>query len=311
MRGLPAETVDAALTYPALVDALRNGFRSNIAAPPRHHHEFATGGGAGTLLLMPAWQPGGYLGAKTATVVPDNPGRRLPTVQATYQLFDGATGTPLAQLPGQPLTNRRTAAASALAASYLARADAGRLLMVGTGAMAPELVHAHANVRPIREVRVWGRTPSAAEALADRLRREGYDAAPVRDLEAAVPWADVISCATMADAPLVRGAWLVPGQHVDLVGAFKPTLRETDDGCVTRARVFCDTYAGALSEGGDLARPLQDGVITRADVLADLYMLCRGEHAGRQSGDEITLFKSVGTSLADLAAAILAYEAAA
>lgn len=177
--------------------------------------------------------------------------------------------------------------------------------------MAPELISAHASVRPIREVRVWGRTPAKAEQLALELRDHGYAASAVATLDAAaVGWAEVISCATMADAPLVRGAWLQPGQHVDLVGAFKPTMRETDDRAVQRARVFCDTYAGALTEGGDLAQPLRDGVLDRTDVLADLYMLARGEHPGRTGDDEITLFKSVGTALEDLAAATLAYERA-
>ena len=312
MQVLSAAAVDAALTYDALVPALREAFRGDAAAPPRHHHEVPVPGGTNaTLLLMPAWTRGRYVGVKVATVFPDNPGRELPSVQATYLLHDGATGTPICQLAGQPMTNRRTAGASALAADYLAPAGATRLLMVGTGAMAPELVAAHASVRPIREVRVWGRTPAKAERLARELGDHGYAASAIETLDAAaLGWADMVSCATMADAPLVRGDWLQPGQHVDLVGAFKPTMRETDDRAVQRARVFCDTYDGALTEGGDLAQPLRDGVLTRTDVLADLTMLAQGTHPGRTGGEEITLFKSVGTALEDLAAATLAYERA-
>ncbi|SDF73973.1 ornithine cyclodeaminase [Limimonas halophila] len=312
MQVLSAAVVDAALTYDALVPALRNAFQGDASAPPRHHHGIPVPGGTeATLLLMPAWEQGTYVGVKVATVFPDNPGRNLPSVQATYLLHDGATGTPVCQLAGQPMTNRRTAGASALAADYLARDDASRLLMVGTGAMAPELVDAHASVRPIREVRVWGRTPEKSRRLAAELSARGYAAEAVETLDAeTVGWADVVSCATMAVEPPLHGEWLRPGQHVDLVGAFKPTMRETDDRAVQRARVFCDTYDGALSEGGDLVQPLQDGVITRHDVLADLYMLTRGQHPGRRSGEEITLFKSVGTALEDLAAAVLAYERA-
>lgn len=309
MRILSAEQVGHALDYPSLVETLRDAFRSGVEAPPRHHHEVPSDVGSdGTLLLMPAWQRDRYLGVKVATVFPDNPAQGLPSVQANVLLNDGRTGTPLALVAGQPLTNRRTAAASALAADYLARPDAHRLLMVGTGAMAPEMVRAHCAVRPVDAVRVWGRTPAKAEALAETLRGEGLDAHAVTDLEEGVAWADTISCATMSSEPLVRGDWLRPGQHVDLMGAFKPTMRETDDRAVQVARVFCDTYAGCLKEGGDLVQPIESGALAREAVLADLFGLCRGEHAGRQAPDEITLFKSTGAALEDLAAAILAYE---
>lgn len=312
MQILSAAAVDAALTYDALVPALREAFRGAATAPPRHHHEVPVPNGTGaTLLLMPAWEQGRYLGVKVATVFPDNPGRELPSVQATYLLHDGRTGTPVCQLAGQPMTNRRTAAASGLAADYLAPEGATRLLMVGTGAMAPELVAAHASVRPIREVRVWGRTPAKARRLAEELSARGYAAEAIDTLDAEnLGWAEVVSCATMASEPLVAGDWLRPGQHLDLVGAFKPTMRETDDRAVQRASVFCDTYDGALSEGGDLAQPIRDGALSRTDVLGDLYALSRGQHAGRTDAQEITLFKSVGTALEDLAAAVLAYERA-
>jgi ornithine cyclodeaminase len=241
-------------------------------------------------------------------VFPDNPGQGLPSVQANVLLNDGRTGTPLALVAGQPLTNKRTAAASALAADHLARADAHRLLMVGTGAMAPEMVRAHCAVRPIDTVRVWGRTPAKAAALAETLRGEGLDAQPIEELQDGVAWADTISCATMSTEPLVRGDWLRPGQHLDLMGAFKPSMRETDDRAVQVAQVFCDTFAGCLKEGGDLVQPIESGALAREAVLADLFGLCRGDHLGRQSADAITLFKSTGAALEDLAAAILAYE---
>ncbi len=309
MRILSPEEVGEALDYPSLVETLRTTFREGVEQPPRHHHTVASHAGTdGTLLLMPAWQVDRYLGVKVATVFPDNPDHGLPSVMGNYLLNDGKTGQPLALVAGQPLTNRRTAAASALAADYLAVKDASRLLMVGTGAMAPELVRAHASVRPIREVRVWGRTPASGRQLAERLTREGFDAKPEDSIKAGMEWAQVISCATMSIEPLVLGAWLQPGHHVDLVGAFKPTMRETDDTAVERAELFCDTFDGALSEGGDLVQPINDNVISRNDVLADLFMLTREQHPGRSSDKQITLFKSTGTALEDLAAAILAYE---
>jgi ornithine cyclodeaminase len=310
MQVLSAEAVGAALDYPSLVEALRQVFRGGADAPPRHHHEVPTASGSapGTLLLMPAWATGRYLGVKVATVFPDNADRDLPSVMANVLLNDGRTGEPLALVAGQPLTNRRTAAASALAADYLAPPGAERLLIVGTGAMAPELVHAHAAVRPIRDVQVWGRTPEKAETLARRLADEGFRAEAITTLRSGVDWAQVISCATMATEPLVLGDWLQPGQHLDLVGAFKPTMRESDDRAVQVAEVFCDTFDGALKEGGDLAQPLASGALQRPQVLADLFALTQGRHPGRTEAEQITLFKSTGAALEDLAAAILAYE---
>ncbi len=309
MRILSAEAVGEALDYPSLVEALRAIFRDGAEAPTRHHHNVPSDAGSdGTLLLMPAWQRDRYIGVKVATVFPDNPGMNLPSVQANVLLNDGRTGQPLALVAGQPLTNRRTAAASALAADYLSRKDAKRLLMVGTGAMAPEMVRAHCAVRDIAEIKVWGRTPEKACDLAASLSGEGLPAEPVEDLHAGVTWADTISCATMSTEPLVLGDWLRPGQHVDLMGAFKPTMRETDDRAVQVADVYCDTFDGAMKEGGDLAQPLESGALKREEVLADLFALTRGGHPGRGSDDDITLFKSTGAALEDLAAAILAYE---
>ncbi len=234
--------------------------------------------------------------------------------------MDGATGAPLAVIDGQALTLWRTAAASALAATFLARKNASRLVMVGAGALAPYLVAAHASVRPIAEVLIWNRNPQRAEKLAAELneraitsplRGDSIALAATADLEAAVRAADIVSCATLAAEPLVKGAWLKPGAHLDLVGAFTPKMREADDEAVRRARVFVDTRQGALKEAGDIVQPLEAGVIGESDIVGDLFDLCRGKVEGRTSPDEITLFKSVGTALEDLAAAILAHLAVA
>jgi ornithine cyclodeaminase/alanine dehydrogenase-like protein (mu-crystallin family) len=189
------------------------------------------------------------------------------------------------------------------------------LLMIGTGALAPQLIRVHAKVRPIREVAIWGRRPEEAEKLANALSQSlpqaigrAISVRAVTDRRQAVAAADIVSCATLSKTPLVEGDWLREGQHIDLVGAYTPQMRESDDRAVWRARVFVDTRAGALKEGGDIVQPLANGTIDEDDVIADLFELARGQQTGRLVGDAttITLFKSVGAALEDLAAAELA-----
>ncbi|MEM9634490.1 MAG: ornithine cyclodeaminase family protein [Pseudomonadota bacterium] len=299
-----------ALPFPDLIDALADMFRSGCVMPTRHHHDVKIPGEPdGTMLLMPAWVPGGYSGVKVANVVPGNSGRGLPAVSAQYLLSSAVTGEMLAMIDGGELTARRTAAASALAARYLARKDASHLLIVGTGRLAPSLVAAHMAVRPIEKVTIWGRSSEKAKTLAKELEAQfsaSYDI--VEDLTDGLGKADIVSAATLSTEPLVLGRELKPGAHVDLVGAFKPNMRESDDDVVRRADVFVDTRDGCLSEGGDIVQPLQSGLITPQDIRADLYELCRGEHPGRETDDAITMFKSVGAALEDLAGAILAYR---
>lgn len=311
MRVVTAADIDRLLDFPGLIAALSEAFVAGYKAPQRHHHEIARPGvAAATHLLMPAWTAdapgdGAFLGAKIVNVFPDNGARGLPAVQGVYVLQDGATGAPLAVMDGARLTVWRTAAASALAARRLARADAARLCMIGADALAPHLVRAHASVRPIHDVVVWNHRREAAERLAAQLAGS-FAVSVADDLERAVAQADIVSCATLTQTPLLRGRWLRPGQHVDLVGAFNLHMREADDEALRRARVFVDTPA-ALREGGDVAVALRDGAIEPAHVVGDLAALCRGE-AGRGDADEITLFKSVGAAVEDLAAAILVYR---
>ncbi|MEW4461587.1 ornithine cyclodeaminase family protein [Roseibium algicola] len=299
-----------ALPYPDLIDALAKMFRSGCVMPTRHHHDMEIPGEPdATVLLMPAWVPGGYAGVKVVNVVPGNSERNLPAISAQYLLSDARTGEMLALIDGGELTARRTAAASALAASYLARSDARHLLVLGTGRLAPNLIAAHMAVRSIDEVTIWGRSREKTEEVVRSLA----DQFPVKlksatSLKEALGEADIVSAATLSSEPLIKGALLKPGTHVDLVGAFKPSMRESDDDLVKRAEIFVDTRDGCLSEGGDIVQPIKAGVLSPGEIKADLYELCRGEHPGRHSEEAITMFKSVGAALEDLAGAILAYQ---
>jgi alanine dehydrogenase len=295
-----SDEVARALDFRALADVLAAAFAQGASVPLRHSHALSP---QDALLLMPAWSATA-LGVKLVTVFPQNAIRSLATVNAIYILLDRASGVPVAVIDGEELTLRRTAAASALAARYLAPPDAATLLLVGSGRLAPYMARAHCVLRPgLKRVRVWGRSDQSTQTTVQLLRDAGLPAEAAGDLELAVRSADIVTCATTSTSPLVRGAWLAPGTHLDLVGGFRPAMREVDDAAVACARLFVDTYAGALAEAGDLVEPIQRGVIRREDVVAELAELVRGERDGRTRAEEITLFKSVGTALEDLAAA--------
>lgn len=308
MLVLDAAATASALDYSALIAGLREMFAAGVTAPLRHAHGLPRAGEPdATLLLMPAWMgEGSHGGVKIVNVVPGNARRGLPAVTASYLLFDETTGAHLALMDGATLTGRRTAAASALAASYLARPDARTLLVVGAGHIGSELPFAYRAALPIERVLVWNPTPARAERLVARLREEGVEAEVRGDLQAAVGDADVISCATLSTSPLVLGDWLKPGQHLDLVGSFTPAMREADDRAATRARVFIDGPAAAI-ESGDIKGPMAAGVLK--EIAGTLYDLCGGRVEGRRSAAEITLFKSVGLAVEDLAAARVALAA--
>ncbi|MGL4437978.1 MAG: ornithine cyclodeaminase family protein [Bosea sp. (in: a-proteobacteria)] len=311
MKLINAASIDDVLSFERLIPALAGAFRGGITAPVRHHHHIARPDADATLLLMPAWTATGatpaFVGTKIVTVFPGNSARSLPSIAGLYVLMDGETGTPLAALDGARLTLWRTAAASALASQAMARRDASRMLMVGAGALARFLIEAHSSVLPITDVDIWNRSPASAEALAKDMRDRGIKARAVNDLEAATGEADLISCATLSTTPLIMGNWLKPGAHLDLVGAFNMSMREADDEALQRARVLVDT-AAALKEGGDVAVAIKAGAYSAEKVIGTLFDLVTGRITPRRSDDEITLFKSVGASLEDLAAAMLVHE---
>lgn len=296
LRVYSADEVHAALHWPALAAALEAAFVAGACSPLRHAHALSA---QDTLLLMPAWNAQVVV-VKLVTVMP----AAGHTVQASVLVLDRASGTPLAVLDGEALTLRRTAATSALAARHLALPDAHSLLVVGSGRLAGWMARAHAALRPgLRRIEVWGRRAEAAQALAHELAAQGLPAQAATDLEAATRGAQIVCCATTATEPLVQGAWLAPGTHLDLVGGFRPDMREVDDAAVARSRIVVDTCDGALAEAGDLVQPLARGVIARGQIVAELAELLRGQRVGRRNAGDITLFKSVGTALEDLAAA--------
>ena len=309
MESIDKQTMNQLLDFPSLVDSLRTAFKADFTVPKRAHHDMANPaiGRETTLLLMPAWEDGEICGVKIVTVAPENKDR--PTIQGTYMLIDVKNGSPLLLMDAPTLTAKRTAAASALASSYLSRQNTRSMLMVGTGTLAPNLVKAHAAVRPIDEVFIWGRTPEKATALAEELSAStNLKVQAVTDLEGTARKVDLISVATMSMTPLIKGAWLSKGQHLDLVGAYRPDMREADDDAIKNCDLFVDTYYGATHETGEIVIPLKEGTIKEEDLNGDLFELCREEAKGRQNDEQVTLFKSTGHALEDLAAAKLVYS---
>lgn len=305
---IPDDKLVEYLNWPDLIDAVERQFRDGCEVPDRHHHTMKVPGQAdATMLLMPAWQPGKRIGVKLVNVFPDNTKRGLPSISADYLLYDGETGRALASMDGSVITARRTAAAAALGAKFISREESQTLFMVGAGRVGSMVPHAIRTVRPIRRVLVWDLKQEAAEALCTELQSAGMDACAELDLRAGVGEADIISCATLSTKPLIEGASLKPGQHLDLIGSFTPEMRETDDDAMRIAEVYIDTST-ALMESGDLVFPLKSGAITEGSLIGTLTSLCRGEVAGRTDPAAITIFKAVGTALEDLAAASLVYD---
>ncbi|MES2038613.1 MAG: ornithine cyclodeaminase family protein [Pseudomonadota bacterium] len=304
------EQVSTALPYAKLIPALQQAFTEEMIAPKRHAHSLSEVDSS-SLLLMPVWQPQGHLGVKLVTVAPKN--TDVPTVHAIFVLFDTRTGAPLALMDGEELTLRRTAAASALASSYVSRSDARHLLLVGNGSLAPHIAIAHCQTRAITDISIWGRSAEKSEAAARVIRKHAEFPAHIRlhvveDLATACYAADIICCATTSKTPVVLSDYVKAGMHLDLVGGFKPDMREVDDVLMSRATVFVDTYAGAMAEAGDITQTLANGSLSKSAIVAELADLCSGKHLGRKADEEITVFKSVGTAIEDLCAANLVWS---
>lgn len=305
MKIFDREQTRAALSFERLIPALRDAFAKPCHVPLRHVHRIGNPETM-TSLIMPAWIDGGFMGIKTVNIAPGNSALGKPGLHSTYLLYDATTGEPLAMMDGDEITSRRTAAASALAASYLAREDASHLLIVGSGRVASLLTDAYAAIRPIRSVQVWNTRAASAQRLVAQLQERGIDATLASDLSEAARTADIVTCATLATEPLVRGEWLQPGSHLDLIGSFAPEMREAHDDAFVDARLYIDTDE-ALIKSGELLGPMSRDVFKPEDITGTLDALIEGKCHGRTSDTERTVFKSVGTALEDLAAATLIY----
>ena len=307
MIQLSQQQIDQTLNYPSLIEALRIGFTADYQIPTRMHTNYnnPVDKSENTLLLMPAISIGNIVGVKIVNVAPKNGAHNLPSIHGVYYVSDANTGQPLALMDAKSLTNWRTAATSALATDFLARENCSTLLMVGTGSLAPYLIDAHAANRPIKRLLVYGRNTAKAEALATSKVGQFVSVEVVEDLSTAIPQADIISTATLSKDPLIHGDYLVPGQHIDLVGSYKPDLREADNVVMRRGQIYADLTSQAIRESGDLALPIAEGILQPDEIIGDLFQLCRNEVDGRQNVEDITVFKSVGHALEDLVAAQL------
>ena len=309
MKVYDRKNVASSLQYGILIETLRKAFSSKITAPERVQHTIENKNGSdATLLLMPAWKMGEHIGIKIVSVFPENTTQNMSAVHANYFLMDANNGKPIAIMDGTELTLRRTACASALAADYLVKKKVDTLLMVGTGNLAPHMIKAHCVVRDYSRILIWGRNKEKAERLALSLDIKDKEIVAKNDLKEASNVADVISCATLSQRPLIMGDWIKPGQHLDLVGAFTPDMAEVDSKAVAMSKIVVDTYEGALSESGELINALKEGRIEKKHILSDLRQLVMEEKNIRNDSNDITLFKSVGTALEDLAAAELVID---
>lgn len=298
--------IETKTDFTELISELRKGFSNkDTLTPERHHHDFPNKqmGANTTMLLMPSWQDGKDAGVKVVTLSPNNARLNLPSIQGTYIYMDALSAEVKAILDAKSLTNKRTAAASALASSYLSDPLSKTLLMVGTGALSPELIKAHCSVRPIKQVMIWGRNEEKAAAVKRFLAAEDFDLEVVGQLHEAIPKADIISVATLSKDPLILGKYLRAGQHIDLVGSFKPDMREADNEVVQKAKLFADVRLMATKESGDFAIPIEQGLIGLEDIIADLFDLSQQKQSFKRAEGDITLFKSVGYAMEDLIAA--------
>ncbi|MFT2097619.1 ornithine cyclodeaminase family protein [Marinomonas sp. 2405UD66-6] len=318
MKNIFVQYEDGCLPYEKVISALDDAFKLDIKCPIRHHHYLNVPNKKdATLLLMPAWLEGLYFGVKQVSVFPSNGEEGLPGLNSIYILSCAKTGLPLAQFDGNVITARRTAAAAALGAKYLSRPESKNLLVVGAGKVASQVIPAMATVRDLEEIKIYNIHEESAASLAEQVQKELNIKASVvskEDLPSAVAWADIVSCATLSEEPMVLGEWVTPGTHIDLIGSFTPYMREVDDELMQKAQVFADFKAAALTETGDFISPIKSGSITEDHIIGDFLSLSRGQHAGRKAfkdpENDISVFKAVGSSIEDLATAMLWYDRA-
>jgi ornithine cyclodeaminase len=292
---IDAPAIDRVMDWRALVDHLAAGHR----LPKPEIGDTLLRVEPNAILVRTAWIKGLGVCVKAATIFPGNPAP-VPSIQGEVLLFDKDQGQLLASIDAVAETRWKTAGDSALGSKLLSRADSRHLLAVGAGTMSEPLVRAHVAVRPsIERVSIWNRTADRAHAVARRLADLGRPVTVAADLGTAAGEADVVACATMSSTPVLEGRWLKPGTHVDLIGAYRPDMREADDEVMRRGRIFVDFRGTTLGHIGELMTPIANGVIRETDVLADLYDLIQGS-PGRRSAADITVYKNGGGAHLDL-----------
>lgn len=309
MPYINASEIASGLSYSDMVLALKRAYVMQSGLPERHHYQIGQEWGIDAqLLIMPAWRPDKYMGVKLISLYPDNPAKCLPNISGLYCLFDGEGGQILATFDAAEITARRTAAKSVLASCYFVKDQFETLLVVGTGKLAAYFIRAYAEVLNPQKILLWGRNQDNAEKIVSELITDIPMLSVATDLEHAAGEADVISTLTTSKEPIIIGKWCKKNCHLDLVGAYRPDMREVDDDAINRASIFVDSFQGALKEAGDIIQPLEQGIISRKDVRAELAELIREDVAPGLYGKDMTIFISVGSAIEDLAAAVQIYE---
>ncbi|MFT4547098.1 MAG: 1-pyrroline-2-carboxylate reductase [NAD(P)H] [Pseudoalteromonas tetraodonis] len=310
MKIITADEVHAALSYPALVDALQEAFAGEFSMPPRHVYPLDDQtDNTDAFAVLPSWN-NELIGVKAFTYFPDNPAPDYKSLYSKILLFDRAHGEPLALVDGTSVTFWRTAGVSGLATRLLSREDSATLLVLGTGNLCSYTIHANLSVRPIKRVLIWGRSLTKAKAIVSELSAElpevQFEA--VTDVEGACAQADIIVAITGSPEPVLFGDWVKPGTHCDLIGNHHATKRECDTALMVKSKVYADSRVNAFKEAGEILVPISEGAFSEQDIVAELTEMCAGSATLRESDEEITVFKSIGMAMSDLVGAGLAYK---
>ena len=304
MKYFDMKAIQTALPYPLLVEALAKGLQQFAQTPARSF--FSPNQDASCVMIMPAWRPHQMMGVKLVSIWPENNAKGESAVSAVYVMISCLDGRPLAVLDGTELTLRRTAAAAALAAKRLARENSETLAVLGTGSLSVPLVQAHTDTMRFKNVLVWGRQFHKAQRVVNQLKELGIEVRAMGDLEETLALSDVVAVATTATEPFLKAAWVKPGTHISLVGAFTPQMAEAEPVLMARSQLFADCRASVLEKGGEVFQAIKQGLVLDSDIIADLAELtAQSDRNWRHDGQAITVFKSVGFALLDLIAAEL------
>ena len=308
MKHFDMKAIQTALPDPLLVDALAQGLQQFAETPARSF--FSPNQDASCVMIMPAWRPHQMMGVKLVSVWPENNAKGESAVSAVYVLISCLDGRPLAVLDGTELTLRRTAAAAALAAKRLARDNSETLAVLGTGSLSVPLVQAHTDTMRFKNVLVWGRQFYKAQLVVNQLRELGIEVRAMSDLHKTLAMSDVVAVATTSTEPFLKAAWVRPGTHISLVGAFTPQMAEAEPGLISKSQLFADCRASVLEKGGEVFQAIEQGLVLDSDIIADLAELtAQSDRSWRHDAQAITVFKSVGFALLDLIAAELVIKA--